>query len=413
MTPLPSGLLLPSEILTQPWFGIFGLFVAFNTIIYLGLTAAKLTPWPQQIHPARVRQIIPDSLEDAQMQKSYRAAFRQLDDPVRALREASAQQTIPLALALVGSLSVVVGLIYILLYYAEEGPVLLFGPAFGLLLVVLSMLLSRSGVSGRTVIWCWTLLIIAFMVETSWRATVLDSAVVLSYALVGLVIAAPVTLSWRAGITAALCGMVTIGIAGAIVSLVDTLSWSVAAITAALASLVLLYLRLATIDRLALEQANSNLLRSTDPLTGAFSRTGLMALASTIAESAERSHEDISVILCDLVDMTGINEDYGLEYGDDVLRATARALRVALPEGTLVARWGGDGFLGLLQGPTPDAPALTHAVDEALADTGVALGKRPVTVHLGVATGAPATTTLEELVTRAARTIDDTTHPTA
>ncbi|MFM9135227.1 MAG: GGDEF domain-containing protein [bacterium] len=413
MTPLPSGLVLPSDILTQPWFGIFGLFVAFNTIIYLGLTAAKLTPWPQQIHPARVRQIIPDSLEDAQMQKSYRAAFRELDDPVRALREESARQTIPLALALVGSLSVTVGLVYIALYYGDEGPVLIFGPVFGLLLIALSMLLARSGASDRTMIWTWTLLMVGFVAETSWRATELDSAVVLSYALVGIVVTAPIALSWPAAITGSALGLPIVVVAGYVVSVVDTLSWIVAAATAVLAGFVLLYLRLATVDRLALEQANSNLLRSTDPMTGAFSRTGLMALAGTIAESAERSHEDVSVILCDLVGMRSINDGYGLEYGDDVLRATVRALRVALPEGTLVARWGGDGFLGLVQGPVPDASELIEAVNGALADTGVALGKRPVTVHLSVVTGSPEGTTLEELVTRAAQGIDDTTHPTA
>ena len=40
MTPLPTGILLPSDILTQTWFGVFGLFVALNTVIYLGLTIA-------------------------------------------------------------------------------------------------------------------------------------------------------------------------------------------------------------------------------------------------------------------------------------------------------------------------------------------------------------------------------------
>lgn len=346
------------------------------------------------------------------MQKSYRAAFRELDDPVRALREASARQTIPLALALVGSLSAAVGIVYIALYYGEEGPVLIFGPAFGLLLIVLSMLLARSGAGARSMIWTWTGLMVGFVVETSWRATQLDSAVVLSYALVGIVVTAPIALSWSGAIVASALSLPIVVIAGYVVSVVDTLSWVVAAATAVLAGLVLLYLRLATVDRLALEQANSNLLRSTDPLTGAFSRTGLMALAGAIAESAERADEDVSVVLCDLVGMRSINDDYGLEYGDDVLRATVRALRVALPEGTLIGRWGGDGFLGLAQGPVPDASALIDAVNAALADTGVALGKRPVTVHLSVVTASPAGTTLEELVTRAARGADDTTHPT-
>ena len=40
-------------------------------------------------------------------------------------------------------------------------------------------------------------------------------------------------------------------------------------------------------------------------------------------------------------------------------------------------------------------------VEAALAASGVALGKRPVAVNVGCATGRPGTTTLEDLVAQA------------
>jgi hypothetical protein len=44
---------------------------------------------------------------------------------------------------------------------------------------------------------------------------------------------------------------------------------------------------------------------------------------------------------------------------------------------------------------------LHAAITEALEHSGVALGKRPITVRVGCASGAPGTVTLEELVARA------------
>jgi hypothetical protein len=50
-----AGILLPDSVLVSPWFLLLATMVAFNTIIYVGLTLAKLIPWPQQFHPSLVR----------------------------------------------------------------------------------------------------------------------------------------------------------------------------------------------------------------------------------------------------------------------------------------------------------------------------------------------------------------------
>ena len=42
-----SGVLLPATIFEQPWFFYLAAFVAFNTIMFVGLSLAKLIRWPR------------------------------------------------------------------------------------------------------------------------------------------------------------------------------------------------------------------------------------------------------------------------------------------------------------------------------------------------------------------------------
>lgn len=401
MNPLPAGILLPQDTLASPAFTVFAIFVALNTVIYLGLTLAKFIPWPAQVHPRTVRAAVPDRLLEEDFMSRPPRPRPGPDDIEQRLRRDTARQTIPLAVALVGGLAVVAGLINTALYLAEGGVISLVAVVLGLLLIVLAQVLSRSNASDATMVWSWTIVMLVLVSETAWRATVLDSAVVLAYAVIALIVIAPIALSWHAGIIGASVGGIVIIVAGAFVSLVDTASWAIAAVTAAVASLVLLQLRFTTIARLAVEEANSQALRSTDPVTGVFSRAGLLALAPTVAASAERAEAPVSVVACDLQNLAQDNAEYGMEYGDDLLAATARALRVSLPEDALVARWSGPRFLAVMQGSPADSRDVGHAVEAALATSGVTLGKRPARVSVGIATGSPTSTTFELLAEHA------------
>ena len=396
---ITAGIALPEDILSQPWFALFGLFVAFNTIIYLGLTVSKFIPWPQPVHPHTIRRAIPDPLKERSAMRVSPAVLPDRDrDTVSNLRRSTARETIPLALGLTGVISLVSSFINTLLYFDSNGPIGLVGAFFGFLFIILSQIMSRLAISDHVMIWTWTILMLLLVAEISWRAEVLDSAVVLGYALIALIVIAPITLSWSAGITAATVGLIPIIASGYSVSLVDTISWIIAAITGALASLVLLQLRMTSISRIAFEQQRAITLATTDPLTGVFSRTGLLALAPTVAEAAEKAQNHVCVIACDVEGMTAITRDYGIAYGDDVLAAAARCLRATLPEGSLIGRWDGDQFIALHMGGVPTAETLARQVDDALSATGIALGKRPATVHIRVASGSPRDTTFEDLV---------------
>lgn len=43
------GLLLPSALLQTGWFGVLAAFVAFNTILFVGLSFGRVLFWPQPL----------------------------------------------------------------------------------------------------------------------------------------------------------------------------------------------------------------------------------------------------------------------------------------------------------------------------------------------------------------------------
>ena len=401
MSAMPAGILLPESILTAPWFGVFAAFVAFNTVIYLGLTLAKFIPWPAPVGPTALRRVIPLDPEEVSTMRFKAPSSPTTTAAEIRLRGESARETIPVAFTLVGALTVLVSLVNTALYLATVGPTVLVGAVAGVVLIILGQVVSRTRISNSVAVWTWSLAMVFLVCETSWRAAVLNSAVLLAYAAMALLVAAPVSLSWPAGITAAILGLVPIAFAGYDVSAVDTVSWVIAAATGSVASLVLLYLRITAIDRIAEEERRATTLASTDPLTGTFSRTGLITLAPSIADAAATSRSDVSVVTCTLTDLSRINAEYGFEYGGDVLAATARALRASLPPRALVARWNGDQFLAVMTGSAPPRDVLHEDIVANLDLTGIALGKRPLTITVGTATGTPDATTLEALVAEA------------
>ena len=57
MPDLLAGILLPVSVLSSAWYQALAAFVALNTLIYVGLTLAKLTRWPRPMTAAQVRRL--------------------------------------------------------------------------------------------------------------------------------------------------------------------------------------------------------------------------------------------------------------------------------------------------------------------------------------------------------------------
>jgi diguanylate cyclase (GGDEF)-like protein len=85
-----------------------------------------------------------------------------------------------------------------------------------------------------------------------------------------------------------------------------------------------------------------------DPLTGLYNRRfAEQRLEAEISRSKRRGHALI-VVLVDLNDFKQINDSYGHQVGDTVLKEFAKRLNRATRGSDLAARWGGDEFMMLL-----------------------------------------------------------------
>jgi diguanylate cyclase (GGDEF)-like protein len=94
-----------------------------------------------------------------------------------------------------------------------------------------------------------------------------------------------------------------------------------------------------------------------DGLTGIANRRGCEdALGHETARSA-RLGTPFTLVVADLDDFKQINDRYGHDAGDDVLRETASVLRRTLRESDLAGRWGGEEFVLLLPGTDAEGGA--------------------------------------------------------
>lgn len=86
----------------------------------------------------------------------------------------------------------------------------------------------------------------------------------------------------------------------------------------------------------------------TDPLTGLLNRRALYEFMNHEVKRVKRNNKPFSIVLCDIDNFKKINDSYGHDCGDYILRETGKLLRKNLREIDRVGRWGGEEFLILL-----------------------------------------------------------------
>ncbi|MCI7766558.1 MAG: GGDEF domain-containing protein [Oscillospiraceae bacterium] len=118
----------------------------------------------------------------------------------------------------------------------------------------------------------------------------------------------------------------------------------------------LFFLREIQFSRSVLEEQNARLdkIAGIDALTGLYNRRSM----DKILGNASASGKTFSVIICDIDDFKRINDTYGHNSGDEVLRKLSEAIISILRENDSVCRWGGEEILILAEGTPLSGAAL-------------------------------------------------------
>ncbi|WP_232628857.1 GGDEF domain-containing protein [Methylobacterium sp. Leaf118] len=158
---------------------------------------------------------------------------------------------------------------------------------------------------------------------------------------------------------------------------------------------------------MSLEDAQRRMkeIATTDPLTGLANRRGVQDQARLVSGASHRAKRPVAVLIADIDHFKAVNDRYGHECGDAVLKEFARRLAAhGRPGQDVVGRWGGEEFLAVLSNRTlDDAVGVAERLCREVSQTPFACGDRAltVTVSIGVAEMAGNGFFLEQAVTSA------------
>ena len=128
-----------------------------------------------------------------------------------------------------------------------------------------------------------------------------------------------------------------------------------------------------------------------DPLTGALNRRGLEVAFAREAARVQRNGDTLCVAMLDLDHFKRVNDSYGHDLGDTVLRELVRVARGELRPSDAVARMGGEEFMLILPGATLDHAAQTIArLQLHFASLRFSHSHQPAGVQVGFSAGIAA-----------------------
>jgi two-component system cell cycle response regulator len=143
----------------------------------------------------------------------------------------------------------------------------------------------------------------------------------------------------------------------------------------------------------------------TDPLTGLYNRRYLDAHLRSALSRADATAKPVCVLIFDIDHFKAINDAFGHDAGDDVLRAFSERLRIGVRGIDLVSRYGGEEFLLVM--PDTDAEYASSVAERLRSDVEKSpfvtnlSDEIPVTVSIGIAEWQGRADTPDALVKRA------------
>lgn len=139
----------------------------------------------------------------------------------------------------------------------------------------------------------------------------------------------------------------------------------------------------------------------TDPLTELPNRRYAMKRLESEWSSTLRTGRDLCLVMIDIDHFKSVNDDYGHDVGDAVLKEAARRLKAAIRTSDEVCRIGGEEFLLICKNTAEDeATVVAERIRSSMADERMAIPgfDRDLTVSLGLAGYEPKLKSFNQLM---------------
>jgi diguanylate cyclase (GGDEF)-like protein len=156
---------------------------------------------------------------------------------------------------------------------------------------------------------------------------------------------------------------------------------------------------------IAVQRAELERAATVDPLTGVASRAAIVERVRTEVAQARRYAHPIALLVVDVDSFAELNQQHGIEVGDEILREVALRIRLRVRRADALGRSDGDSFLAVL--PHSEESGIivfAEALRERLAQRPIITQAGPlsITVSIGVAMMRPAMElSVDELLGRA------------
>jgi diguanylate cyclase (GGDEF)-like protein len=150
----------------------------------------------------------------------------------------------------------------------------------------------------------------------------------------------------------------------------------------------------------------AKLLSETDDLTGLFNTRGFAIAANRLFAAALRYSRPASVLMIDSDNLKTVNDGYGHEAGNRLLRQLARTIQAELRYTDVPGRYGGDEFIVLLpETPPKGAVEVAERIRDAVAISPLSIDEKRLecTVSIGIASYPADGGSLDAVIARADR----------
>lgn len=144
-------------------------------------------------------------------------------------------------------------------------------------------------------------------------------------------------------------------------------------------------------------------LSTTDPLTGSYNRRYFNDAAQKLLKLSNRHQRPLSALMLDIDYFKKVNDTYGHDIGDDVLKKVAQTCQRLTRETDLFARFGGEEFCFLFpETSSSEAPIIAEKIRDAIAKLEMEANgiKFSITASFGVSEYVPNENSVENVIKR-------------